>query len=79
MAVVVVDKHAKYRLEVAAVHDQVAVEALGADGADEALGDCVRLRCPNRRLDDLDPFAGEDGVELAREFAVAVSDREPER
>jgi hypothetical protein len=31
---------------------------------------------PWERLDDLDPFAGEDSVEVARELAVAVSDQE---
>ena len=63
-------------LEVASVHDQEPVEALGADGADEALGDRVRLRRPHRRLDDSDAFAGEDGVEVTGELAVAVADQE---
>ena len=41
-------------LEVASVHDQEPVEALGADGADEALGDRVRLRRSYRRLEDVE-------------------------
>jgi hypothetical protein len=40
-------------------------------------GDRVRLRRPHWRLDDLDAFAGEDGVEVAGELAVAVTDHEP--
>ena len=40
----------------AAVEDQQPVEALGADGSDEALGDGVCLRRPHRRLDDPDAF-----------------------
>src|SRR5438552_10240606 len=79
MAVVVVDKHAEHALEVASVNDQEPVETLGASGADEALGDRVRLRRSHRRLDDLDPFAGEDGVEVAGELAVAVADQEAKR
>jgi hypothetical protein len=79
MSVVVVDEHAKHALEVASVHDQQPVEALGASGADEALGDRVRLWRLHRRLDDLDPFACEDGVEVAGELAVAVADQEAKR
>jgi hypothetical protein len=33
----------------------------------------------HRRLDDLDAFAGEDGVEVAGEFAIAVADQEAKR
>ena len=43
LAVVVVDVDAKHTLNVSAVEDQQPVEALRADGVDEALGDCVRL------------------------------------
>ena len=60
----------------ASVHDQEPVEALGADGADEAFGDRVRFRRSHRRLDDPDAFAYEDGVEVAGELAVAVTDQE---
>jgi hypothetical protein len=74
MAVVVMDEDAKDTLEVASVQDQEPVEALGADGPHEALGDRVRLRCTNRRLDDLDAFVAEDSVEVVRELAVAVAD-----
>src|SRR6266571_6591850 len=59
--------------------DQEPVEALGAGGADEALGERVRLRRSHRRLDDLDSFAGEDGVEVAAELAVPVVDEEAKR
>ena len=76
MAVVVVDKHAQYPLEMRAIHDQEPVEALGASGADEALGDRVGLRRSHWRLDDLDALAGEDSVEVASELAVAVADQE---
>jgi hypothetical protein len=75
MAVVVVDdEDAKDTLEMAPVHDQQPVEALGADGADEALRNGVRSRCADRCADDLDALACEDRVEVACEFAVAVAD-----
>jgi hypothetical protein len=79
VAVVVVGEDAEDALEVASVHDQEPVEAFGPDGADEALGGRVRLRRSHRRLDDLDAFAGEDGVEVAGELAVAVADQEAKR
>src|SRR5712692_1911446 len=79
MAVVVVEEDAQDVLEVASVHDQEPVEAFGAGGADEALCDRVRVRRSNGRLDDLDPFACEDGVEVAGELAVAIADQEANR
>jgi hypothetical protein len=62
---------AEHMFEMSAVRDKEPVEALAADGADEALGDRVRFRCSHRRLDDADAFADEDGVEVAGELAVA--------
>jgi hypothetical protein len=56
--------------EVAAVEDQQPVEALGSNGANEPLGDCVRLRRSHRRLDDPDALAAEDFVEGAAVLAV---------
>ena len=61
--------------EVAAVEDQQPVEALGTHGSDEALGDRVRFGRADRRPDDLDAFAAEDGVEVSRELAVAIADQ----
>ena len=43
MAVVVVDEDAEHALEVPAVEDEEPVEALRADGADEALCDRIRF------------------------------------
>jgi hypothetical protein len=42
LTVVVVDVDAQHSFEVAAVEDQQPVEALGTDGADEALGESLR-------------------------------------
>jgi hypothetical protein len=46
---------------------------------DEAFGERVRFRRSHRCFDDLDAFAGEDGVEVAGELAVAVADQEAKR
>src|SRR5262249_38053411 len=67
---------AEHTLEVPSVEDQKPVETFSAGGADEALGDRVRLWSAHRRLDDLDAFACEDGIEGAGELAVAVADQE---
>src|SRR6266566_2303940 len=48
-------------LELAATDDQQPVETLSADAADPALDVRVRIRRPDRRADDPDTFAGEDG------------------
>jgi hypothetical protein len=76
VAVVVLDEDALHSLEVAPVEDEEPVEALGAGGSDEALGDCIRLGRPDRCPDDLDAFAAEDGVELTRELVVAIANQE---
>ena len=77
VGVVVIDEDAEHTLEVPSVEDQKPVETFSAGGADEALGDRVRLWSAHRRLDDLDAFACEDGIEVAGELAVAVADQEP--
>src|SRR5437764_4170398 len=79
VAVVMADENAEDALEMALVDDQEPVEAFGAGGADEALGERVCLWRSHRCLDDLDSFAGEDGVEVAGELAVAVVDQEAKR
>lgn len=76
--VVVVHEDTEDALKVAPIHDQEPVDALGPDGADEALGHRVRLRRSHRCLDDPDAFAGEDGIEIAGELAVAIPNQKPE-
>src|SRR6266516_4107535 len=63
-------------LELVAADDQEPVEALAADAAGPALDVRVRVRRSDRRADDPDAFAGEDGIERRRELAVAVVDEE---
>src|SRR6266542_6803550 len=53
VGVVVVDESVERPFQLAPARDQEPVEALGTDGADEALGDGVRLRRAKRRPDDL--------------------------
>jgi hypothetical protein len=76
VGVVVLDEDAEHSLEVAPVEDEEPVETFGAGGADEALGDRIRFGRPDRCPDNLDPFTPEDGVEVTREFAVAIADQE---
>ncbi len=76
--VVVAFELAEYGCRVSLVGDQEAVEQFAADGADEALGDCVRSRCLHWRLDDPEVDSGEDGVEGGGELAVAVAEEESE-
>jgi hypothetical protein len=63
--------------EVAASDDQEPVEALAPQSPDPALGVCSCPRRPQRRLDHTDVGCPEDLVEVAREFAVAVTDQKP--
>lgn len=60
------------------VDDQSAVEEFAADAANEAFGDRVGPRCPDRRPDDADIDRGEDGVEGGGELRIAVPDKELE-
>src|ERR671911_1753954 len=76
--VVVVAVDAEHMLEVAAAEDEDAVEAVGADGADPALGVGVRVRRLDGRADHLDALAPEDLVEGVAELRVAVVDEKSE-
>ncbi len=79
VGVVVVDVDAEHMLELPPTGDQDPVEAVAPGGAYPALGERVRLRCPERCADDLDAFAPEDLIESAAELAVAIVDQEPDR
>ena len=68
----------KDSLEVAAPQDQHPVQAFGPDRADPPLGERVRLRGPDRGLDDLHPFGPEDLVERTGELGIPVADEEPD-
>ena len=55
---------AQHDVEVAWPGDQEVVEAFAAQGADEAFGDRIRPGCPDRRADDLNVGASQDGVRM---------------
>jgi hypothetical protein len=61
--VVVDDIGAKYTRQVPAAEDEHPVQALRPDGADPPLGERVRARSPDRRLEDPHAFGAEDLVE----------------
>jgi len=79
VAVVVVDVDAEHLLELSPTDDQDPVEAVASYRADPALGERVRLRCPERCADDLDGFASEDLIEDVAELAVAIVDQVADR
>ncbi len=72
VAVVMIDVDAEDVLELAPACDQDPVEAVPADGADPAFGECVCLRRTERGADDLDALASEDVVKGAAELTVAI-------
>jgi hypothetical protein len=76
--VVVLDELAQHQAEVASTGDQEVVEAFATQGADEAFGDGVRPRRPDRAAEDGDVGASKDGVESGSEPAIPVTDQEPE-
>jgi hypothetical protein len=65
--------------EVTATDNQDSVEAVGAEGADPALGMGVRVRRPDWGTDHLDGLAPEDLIEGMAEVRVAIVDENPER
>jgi hypothetical protein len=76
LTVVMVGVDAKDAFEVAAVADLQPVQTLGAYGPDEALGDRVRLRRPDRCLHDPHPSLRKITSKGPRVLAVAVADQE---
>ena len=74
LAVVVAHVDVKHVLELAAADDEQPVEALAADAADPALDLGVRVRRLDRRADDLDVLAHEEGVEGSGELRIPVMD-----
>src|ERR671934_2758845 len=79
VAVVVRAVDAEYLFKVAAAENENPVEAVGADGADPALGVGVRVWRLDGRADHLDALGAEDFVEGVAELRVAVVDQKPER
>ena len=79
VAVVMLDELVDHGVEVTPAEDQHAIEALPADSADEALGEGVGTRRPDRRADDPNALGAEDLVEAGRELGVPVADEEIDR
>ena len=70
--VVVFDEDGERALEMPRVQDQEPIQALCSGRPDEPLGDPIRLGCLNRRLNNVDVFGLEDGIEAAGELGIAV-------
>ena len=68
MSVLVSDELGQDLLELAVVEDEYSVEALAAHGADEPLGERIRTRGPDWRLDDPDALRVERLVDAGAEL-----------
>ena len=77
--VVVATVDAEHMLEMAPAENEDPVEAVGAERADPALGEGVRVWRLDRSADHLDALGAEDLVEGVAELRVAVVDEKPER
>jgi hypothetical protein len=55
--------------------DKQTVQALGADGADPALGIGVRIGCSKRRMDDVHACGLKDDIKGWGELGVVVVDQ----
>jgi hypothetical protein len=64
--------------QVASSDDQQPVQALGADGADPALGVGVRVGCLHRRQEHLGTVRTEDVVEPVGELRVTIAQHKAE-
>jgi hypothetical protein len=64
-------------IEMPAAEDERPVQALGSDRLDEALGERVRVRCPDRGEDHLRSLRAEDLIKGSGELRVTVTDQEP--
>ena len=64
---------------VASADDEHSIDALPADGPNEAFGECIGTRCSNRSANGPDAFGTEDLVEARSEFGIAVPDQELDR
>ena len=78
LTVVVSNVFREHRMQVPLTEDQHAVGEFGSDGADEPLGETVRLRAARRNPDYLDAHIGEDGVEGCGELASPVANEDLE-
>ena len=72
--VVIADELPQYRMQVPLVHHDDVVEALGAEGSHDSLGDRVRPRRSDRGPDAGDPELGQARVEITSVDGIAVVD-----
>jgi hypothetical protein len=68
----------QYTTQVAFAVDEEPVGAFASHGPDPPLGDRVRPRSPDRRLDNSHTESDEHFIEDTRVLGVAVADEEPD-
>jgi hypothetical protein len=76
MFVVVINEFAEDRFELPAMEHKHPVKALPSNSSDEAFGERVRPRKPDRRADGPDAIGLEHFVEAGGELGIAVPDQE---
>jgi hypothetical protein len=75
VAVIAADELGQHFAEMPLAEDQDVIQALAAERSREPPGKCIRMRRPDRRLDDPRAIAGEDAVKCRGELAVPVADQ----
>jgi len=79
VAVVVLHENVDDAFKMLVVQNQQPVKTLCTNGAHEPFRHAVRLRCPKRRPNNLEPDASKHFVKAVSEFLVSVANQEPER
>jgi hypothetical protein len=74
--VVMLDEFGENAFEVTFATDEQPVEALGSCGANKPLGERVRSRCSDWRLDDPGPARSHHLIEGTDELRITVADQE---
>jgi hypothetical protein len=75
MFVVVINEFAEDRFELPAMEHKHPVKAIPSNSSDEAFGEPIRPRRPDRRADGPDAIGSEHFVEARGELGIAVPDK----
>jgi hypothetical protein len=78
-AVVMIDEDLDRVRKMSRVQDQQPVQTFGPNGPDEPFRDAVCLRSLKRRPNNTHLLGFKDGVEAARELAIAVANQQSNR
>jgi hypothetical protein len=68
VAVVVLDVLVDYAFEMSTTEDEYPIQTLTSDRADEAFGECIGTRCPDRSTNNPNGLRAEDLIEAGGEL-----------